>query len=390
MGKNQKYSIDFKLEVTGKYVQGKCGYKRLAREYCLSRDTVRAWCLNPKLRSAREMAKNHKINNEEKDLEYYKTAALFWETYAKNIEEEIAKQRKKKLLLRTMDECLKKNPETKVRKLCEVVKIPKSTFYYNRDNHRKEEKDAEVIVLIKRLPEKVRTRRGSKPKVEEIKNRFGIVINHKKIARICAENGLLAKNRRRKFPKNYYKQQKENKKNLPKNILNRNFLSDAPLRKLCSDVSYFATTEGWLYLSPVMDLYRNRIITWQCSKHNDNELAYATLNALEKCGNLSGAILHTDQGVLYTAKNWRERLVKIGITQSMSRRGNCWDNACMEHFFGTLKVESNYDDILKSGKLLNYKDTKKLIDNFIVYYNNERIQKKLGWQAPYKNLLKLS
>lgn len=390
MGKNQKYSIDFKLEVTGKYVQGKCGYKRLAREYCLSRDTVRAWCLNPKLRSAREMAKNHKINNEEKDLEYYKTAALFWETYAKNIEEEIAKQRKKKLLLRTMDECLKKNPETKARKLCEVVKIPKSTFYYNRGNHRKEEKDAEVIVLIKRLPEKVRTRRGSKPKVEEIKNRFGIVINHKKIARICAENGLLAKNRRRKFPKNYYKQQKENKKNLPKNILNRNFSSDAPLRKLCSDVSYFATTEGWLYLSPVMDLYRNRIITWQCSKHNDNELAYATLNALEKCGNLSGAILHTDQGVLYTAKNWRERLVKIGITQSMSRRGNCWDNACMEHFFGTLKVESNYDDILKSGKLLNYKDTKKLIDNFIVYYNNERIQKKLGWQAPYKNLLKLS
>lgn len=95
MGNNQKYSIDFKLQVVGKYEQGKCGYKRLAREFNLSRDTVREWCLNPKLHSATEMAKKTKVNDE-KDLEYYKTAALFWETYAKNIEAELAKQGKKK------------------------------------------------------------------------------------------------------------------------------------------------------------------------------------------------------------------------------------------------------------------------------------------------------
>ena len=95
MGKSQKYNIDFKLQVVRKYEQGKCGYKRLAREFNLSRDTVRDWCLNPRLHDATEMAKKQKINNEEKDLEYYKTAALFWETYAKNIEEELAKQGKK-------------------------------------------------------------------------------------------------------------------------------------------------------------------------------------------------------------------------------------------------------------------------------------------------------
>lgn len=94
MGNNQKYSIDFKLQVVGKYEQGKCGYKRLAREFNLSRDTVREWCLNPKLHSATEMAKKTKVSDE-KDLEYYKTAALFWETYAKNIEVELAKQGKK-------------------------------------------------------------------------------------------------------------------------------------------------------------------------------------------------------------------------------------------------------------------------------------------------------
>ena len=94
MGKNQKYGIDFKLQVIGKYEQGKCGYKRLAREFTPSRDTVRDWGMNPKLHSATEMAKKNKISND-KDLDYYKTAALFWETYAKNVEEELAKQGKK-------------------------------------------------------------------------------------------------------------------------------------------------------------------------------------------------------------------------------------------------------------------------------------------------------
>lgn len=85
MGNNQKYSIDLKLQVVGKYKQGICGYKKLAREFNLSRDTVHAWCLDPKLQSATQMAKKNKINND-KNLEYYKTAAIFWEQYAGSIE----------------------------------------------------------------------------------------------------------------------------------------------------------------------------------------------------------------------------------------------------------------------------------------------------------------
>ena len=238
MGNNQKYSIDFKLQVVGKYEQGKCGYKRLAREFNLSRDTVREWCLNPKLHSATEMAKKTKANDE-KDLEYYKTAALFWETYAKNIEAELAKQGKKKLILKTMTDCLQKEPKTKTRKLCEVAGVSKSSFYYNRENSSQEVKDKEVLGLLMKLPKKILERRGNKAKSKEIKIRFGKVVNHKRIARICRKNGLLSKNRRRKFPKDYYRQQTENKKNLPKNILNRNFESSEPLKKLCTDISYF-------------------------------------------------------------------------------------------------------------------------------------------------------
>lgn len=381
MGK-QKYSIDFKLQVVGKYEQGKCGYKRLAREFNLTRDTVRGWCLNPKLHDATDMAKKTKINNEEKDLEYYKTAALFWETYAKNVEAEIAKQGKKKLVLKTMEDCLAKEPETKTRKLCEAAGVSKSAFYYSRKHNGQKSGDAEVISLIKKLPKRTQLRGGSKTKAQKIKQLFGVAVNHKRMARICRENGLLAKNRRRKFPEGYYNQQKENLKNLPKNILNRNFKSTKSYRKMCTDVSYFKTSGGWLYLSPVMDLHGRKIICHTFSRNNDEDLADDTLDRLFSISSFTGSLLHSDQGVLYTSKKWRRRLAEKGIVQSMSRRGNCWDNACMEHFFGTLKVESGYDDILKSGKLLSFDETKKLIDDFIEYYNNERIQKNLGWKTP--------
>ena len=380
MGNNQKYSIDFKLQVVGKYRQGACGYKKLAREFNLSRDTVRDWCLNPRLQSATEMAKKNKINDD-KDLEYYKTAAIFWQQYAQNIEAELAKQGKKKLLLKTMKDCLKKNPKLKTRKLCEVTGVSKSSFYYNRNNNSQKVKDSEALTLLKQLPQKILIRRGSKAKSKELKTRFGITVNHKRVERICRENGLLAKNRRRKFPKDYYKQQKENNKNLPKNILNRNFESTEPLKKFCTDVSYFKTKTGWLYLSPVLDLCGRKVQCHSISPHNDEALTEETLNKFFALGNVKGSILHSDQGSLYTSKKWRNRLKKNGVIQSMSRKGNCWDNACMEHFFGTLKVESGYDDLLKSG-LLSYEETKKLIDNFIYYYNNERIQQNLGWKTP--------
>ena len=124
------------------------------------------------------MAKKTKINNGEKDLEYYKTVALFWETYVKNIEEELAKQGKKKLVLKAMQDCLKKEPKTKTRKLCEVTGISKSTFYYNKDNDSQKLKDKEILDLLLKLPKKILRNRRSKAKAHEIKIRFGKVVNH--------------------------------------------------------------------------------------------------------------------------------------------------------------------------------------------------------------------
>ncbi|UTC79605.1 IS3 family transposase [Treponema sp. OMZ 798] len=379
MGKIEKYSIDFKLEVVGKYERGTCGYKRLARTYGLSRDTVRDWCLNPRLHEITTMTRKKKINNEECDLEYYKTAALFWETYAKNIEAELAKQGKKKLVLKTMEDCLSIAPHTKIRKLCKVAGVSKSTFYYNRKNDSQAQKDAQIVTLLKKLPKEVLLRRGNKAKANIIRQKFGVLVNHKRIERICRAYGLLAKNRRRKFPKHYYEQRKQNKQNLPENILNRQFYAAEPLKKLCTDVSYFRTTKGWLYLSPVLDLYRNQISAYHMSTHNDEK---PVMDMLDKLPCLEpGALLHSDQGAVYTSKAYTNRLREKKIIESMSRRATCRDNACMEHFFGTLKIESGYNELIKI-RTPTEQEVRALIDNFIKYYNNERIQKNLGWQPP--------
>ena len=270
----------------------------------------------------------------------------------------------------------------RVSKICKLLGIARSTFYYSKQNiDRKEQKDKEVLDLLHRLPAAVLKWRGSKTKTEELRKEFGFVANHKRVDRICRKYGLLSANRRRKYPKDYYERRKEDIKNLPKNLLNRNFSSDEPLKKICTDVSYFRTTEGWLYLNSFMDLYNGKIVAYKISRHNDENLANESLDQLLQLGDMTGVLLHSDQGAIYTAKEYRDRLREKGIIQSMSRKGNCWDNARKERFFGTLKVESGYNDLLKTG-LLSFKKTERLIDNFIDYYNNRRIQQKLGWKTP--------
>lgn len=200
------------------------------------------------------------------------------------------------------------------------------------------------------------------------------------MARICREYGLLARNRAKKHPNGYYANKKEERRNLPKNILNREFKSSRPFEKLVTDISYFRTQSGWLYFSPVMDLYSRKILCYSISKNNDMALVNDMLDKLDSF-KIRNGLIHSDQGALYTSKEYGERLKENGFAQSMSRRANCWDNACIEHFFGTLKVESGYDEILKK-KVLSYENTKYLIEDFVSYYNNERIQKNLGWKTP--------
>lgn len=237
-----------------------------------------------------------------------------------------------------------------------------------------------AIPLIERLPEKMRRRAGSKTKSEKIKQQFGIAINHKRMARICGEYGLLAENRAEKHPNGCYSNRKEERKNLPMNMLDREFASDKPFEKLVTDVSYFKTQSGWPCFSPVMDLYSRKMLCYSISKSNDMALANDMPDKLDSFRIGNGSI-HSDQGVLCTSKEYRKRLKDNGFVRSMSRRANCRDNACIGHFFGTPKAGSGYDGMLKR-KVLSCEKTKCLIEDFVSYCSNERIQKNLGWKTP--------
>lgn len=293
--------------------------------------------------------------------------------------------------------------------MCMATSIPRSSFYYRKKSEVLwKEKDAVVLEAIKRLNPIDINKAGSKRKAQLLKKN-GMMVNHKRVSRICKDAGLETTNRRRKFPKYYYQTLKGNEKNLPKNELNRNFKATEPLKKLSTDVSYFKITEGWLYLSPVLDQHDNSVLVFKISPNIDSSLSCDTIAELVSKYELKDAIIHSDQGAIYkdgtyrsffkkdekvienkmlSAKNQDEKYKeaiklaqKYNLTQSMSRKGNCWDNACMERFFGTVKSETNYYDTLKNG-LLTYKEMEKMICEFIEYYNNQRIQKGLNWMTP--------
>ncbi len=157
------------------------------------------------------------------------------------------------------------------------------------------------------------------------------------------------------------------------NVFKQDFISLEPLRKLCMDVSYIRVCGGFLYLSVICDLFNGEIVAYKISDKNDLSLVFDTLDEFCKLDVKYGAILHTDQGFQYKNKSYAYFLKERGIVQSMSGVGNCYDNAPIESFFGTLKCESLY----LSKKLLSKDEARKMIDDYIHYYNNDRIKVKL-------------
>ena len=166
------------------------------------------------------------------------------------------------------------------------------------------------------------------------------------------------------------------------NRLHRDFTSNTPLKKLVTDITYIPTTDGFIYLSAVQDLFNNEIISYHISSKNDLELVLATLN---KLSSTRGAILHSDQGFQYTNKRYQVALQEKNLQGSHSRKGNCLDNAQMESFFSHLKTETFY-----TKKLYSSAEARRLLDQQIAYYNTERFQKRLGQLSPIEYRKKLA
>ena len=255
--------------------------------------------------------------------------------------------------------------------------MPKSTYYFEIGkpdpvDQRNEKLLAEIVDIY----EKNKHRYGVRRVHRELVNR-GIPVNHKRVQRLMHNAKLLGKR-----PKEKYHSYKGEVGKVADNIISRDFHASAPLQKWTTDVSQFNFSWGKCYLSPILDMATNEIISYDLSLSPNLEQIKRMLDkAFKKFPNVTGLIFHSDQGWQYQQAIYRKTLENKGILQSMSRKGNCYDNCIMETFFGRMKNEMFY------GYENNYKtfnEFSEAVKEYIDYYNNNRIQKKTKWMPPVK------
>ncbi len=210
----------------------------------------------------------------------------------------------------------------------------------------------------------------------------GVWMNHKKVLRLMQEMELRSRVRRKY---RHCTRSWNIGDRVTKNILERNFQAEAPNQKWVTDVTQYRIGDVWLYLSAIKDLCQNEIVAYQTSQHNDKQLVLQTFSkAFEKEKDVTGLIVHSDQGSQYTSYDYHDMLPKVGAKISMSRRGNCYDNASMESFFSHLKTEALYPYDIRSVE-----EAQSRIEEYIHFYNNKRPQRKLNKLAPIQYRLQL-
>ena len=203
----------------------------------------------------------------------------------------------------------------------------------------------------------------------------GVPCGEDTVRQVLRENGLYSRIRR-KFVRTT---DSNHSAPIADNILNRDFSAERPNKKWVADITYIATAEGWLYLAAVMDLFSRRIVGWSMSEFIDAALATSALKmAVEQRGPDAGLLHHSDRGVQYASGDYQDILKEGQIVGSMSRKGNCWDNAVMENFFGSLKNEWVRDQVFATRQA-----AKESLFNYIeVFYNRQRRHASLGYLSP--------
>ncbi|MEC8569360.1 MAG: IS3 family transposase, partial [Pseudomonadota bacterium] len=203
----------------------------------------------------------------------------------------------------------------------------------------------------------------------------GLSVSETRVRRLMKHNGIKAK-----LKKRFKVTTDSNHTNrIHENILARNFKAESPNQSWVSDITYIPTKEGWLYLAVIMDLFSRKIIGWAMDSRMQESLTINALNmALLQRKIKSPLLLHSDRGSQYAATNYQTILNNNSITCSMSRRGNCWDNAPMESFFHTLKVELVHHESFKTRE----EAKQALFDYIEVFYNRQRRHSAINYKSP--------
>jgi putative transposase len=260
--------------------------------------------------------------------------------------------------------------------LCDVLEVSRSGYYAwsGRPAPSRAIVDAELRAQIAAVHQRSRSTYGSPRVHAELRGR-GTHVGRKRVERLMREDGLRARQKRR------FRRTTDSNHAHPiaPNILDREFTAAAPNKAWVTDVTYIATDEGWLYLAVILDLFSRRAVGWATSATNDRNLALdALLQAFTARRPEAGLLHHSDRGSPYASEDYREALAEQGAVSSMSRSGDCWDNAVAESFFATLKTEliehQHYPTraaaIASIGEYLER------------FYNPARLHSHLGYKSP--------
>ena len=275
------------------------------------------------------------------------------------------------------------DPQGKYRLTCllKAIHLSKSTYMFHKyriEAAKEPETELEKLVL---------------EEFKENKGRYGVRritaslrlkghhINHKVVQRIMKKYHLKGKTPK-KIRK--YSSYMRTVGKVAENLLKRQFNVDVPNKVFVTDVTEFKFSWGKVYLSPVMDLYNREIIGYDIARHPDfNQIKRMMDSALKGRTITKEALFHSDQGWQYQMKEFGQILKSYGITQSMSRKGNCHDNSVMENFFGRLKVEMFYGE---EKTFKDFNEFKEKLEEYILWYNKERIKEYLHWKSPIQAL----
>lgn len=260
--------------------------------------------------------------------------------------------------------------------MCRVLGVSESGFYAwrKRPACQRQREDAQLTEEIRQEFYAHRGRYGSPRLHAELRDQ-GRRISRKRVARLMREAELYAKRKRRRV----LTTRQDTTHPVAPNILNRDFTASEPNKKWVSDITYIPTAQGWLYLAVILDLYSRIVVGWSMSANCDEDLVGCALDmALARRRPKAGLLHHSDRGSQYTSRAYRLLLEQSGILVSMSRTGNCWDNAAMESFFGSLKEECVGNTIYTS-----HEEARLALFTYLeVYYNRMRRHSTLGYVSP--------
>jgi transposase InsO family protein len=281
--------------------------------------------------------------------------------------------------MQTITKMNKANPTINIKELCAIFNIKRNTYYY-QTNNKLNSKNVVIMDSIKQIAKTSKYTYGKRRICKSLQQK-GIKIGIYKTKTLMNKANIIALS-----PKSKPKYHSTKPHKVVSNILNRGFTQQTINAHWVGDITYIKTSNGFCYLSSIVDLSSKKVVAYKLGTSPTTKLVKNTLNqAITRYKpNTNNLLFHSDQGVQYTSKEFTNHLQLLSITQSMSRRGNCLDNAVMERFFRSLKSKR-----LNYFRFENKEQLQREIDNYISFYNYKRIHSAIGYLTPNEKMVEL-